>query len=857
MVSSPASEGQPRITPPPLRLFGTPHVVAVAAIVASCKGRTHEQGDGTPHVVAEAAIVARVAAPAVRSATVRRIGSERRPRVAVRTPDSASPFLFQPRPWYIPWLEGPAPASLRGGVAAGPAGKATDTERGMSRTDGKRRCGYPLSALLLSAAMACDKPVVPVDPVPDSLFVAPPTATLTYIGEEMNFGGFVFDQNGERIDTFPEWFTVDTMFFTMDSDPLGATVTAVANGRGRLEARVGRAVGVAIVTVQQAASTMELASGDRQEGIRGEPLAEPLVVFVEDPGETPAAGVAVAFSPEERSGVVGDSIVLTDADGLASTTWTLGDKRMQSVTVSVGDFRGVFKATALSDPPEPDYALTGPPKPARFDPLDSDVVELRTRIANLGDGTGPSTFPVRITVDGVPAGLFRVDAITPGDTATVLLSAGPLEVGRRDIGVEIDPEGEIEEWEESNNSDSVTVNVVRQREIELGQAVPVESSKLNEVFLFRVEIEEARDGALTVQLAGGSGDADLFGHYGERPDYRYRYRCFSVGVGTGEQCQMVPTRVGTYHFAVHAFTAFGPSTLTVTVGDTPVEPFDIELVFLKNGTTAQDDAVGDAAERWESVIARDVFDWDHDAFNRVPAGTCGPGSPAVSDVVDDIRVFVTIDSIDGTGGVKAKSGPCWVRPYPLEGGEGIWLQPTLAALVLDEDDVADIEEDGMLDAFLAHQMAHALGFVPGLWDRHDRLRDPSLPDDPDADPHFDGPLAIAAFDAAGGGGYASAKVPLEGGARVGISDGHWRESVFEHELMTPHLTGDSQPLSLITLESLYDIGYEVHLAEADSFRLSVEGRPAMERGAGPVVDLGNDIATIPIRILRRDPRRAK
>lgn len=726
-------------------------------------------------------------------------------------------------------------------------------------TDRTRKTESALGALLLAAIVGCggENGVKPGTPVPDSVFVAPPVDTLTYIGQMSNFGGFVFDQEGNRMDTFPEWSTLDTAVFSLDSDPLGATVTAVANGQGRLEAFVGQVVGTAIVTVRQAADSVALASGSGQEGLRNETLPEPLVVFVADPGGTPAAGIAVAFTPDERSGAVGDTLVYTDTAGIAATQWTLGDRRLQSVSVSAGDFGGVFTATALSDPPVPDYALTGELEPTRFDPLDSDLVEVRARIANLGDGRGPATFPVAVAVDGVSAGRVEVDRIEPGDTADVVLLAGTLDAGRRRLGVEIDPGGGIEEWEESNNTDSVTVNVLQQARIGLGQPVTLQTSKLNEVFLFRVEITEPSDEALNVELSGGSGDADLFGHYGRRPDYRYRYRCFSIGGETDEQCQMVPTRVGTYHFAVHAFTAFGPSTLTVTVGGKPVEPFDIELVFLENGTSEQDDAVRDAAERWESVIARDVFDWDHDAFNRVPAGTCGPGSPAVSDVVDDIRVFVTIDSIDGAGGVVARSGPCWVRPYPLEGGEGIWLQPTLAALVLDEDDVADIEDEELLEPFMTHEMAHALGFVPGLWDRHDRLRNPSLPSDPDADPHFEGPRAIAAFIAAGGGGYAGAKVPLESGAKAGISDSHWRESVFGDELMTPYLTGDSHPLSLITLESFYDIGYEVNLGEADSFSLSFGQKRETGPGRGRVFDLHNDISAIPIRLLRVDPRRVK
>ena len=86
------------MTPPSFQLFGTPHIVAMAVMVA---------------------------VPAALSVTVRRLDSERVTRAVVapvnqaldanymylrEAPDTASPFLFPPWPWYIPLLEGLAPA---------------------------------------------------------------------------------------------------------------------------------------------------------------------------------------------------------------------------------------------------------------------------------------------------------------------------------------------------------------------------------------------------------------------------------------------------------------------------------------------------------------------------------------------------------------------------------------------------------------------------------------------------------------------------------------------------------------------------------------------------------------------------
>ena len=66
-----------------------------------------------------------------------------------------------------------------------------------------------------------------------------------------------------------------------------------------------------------------------------------------------------------------------------------------------------------------------------------------------------------------------------------------------------------------------------------------------------------------------------------------------------------------------------------------------------------------------------------------------------------------------------------------------------------------------------------------------------------------------------------ARVPVENArGGNGSQDSHWRESVLEHELMTPNV-GDAlvQPLSAITIQSLADVGYVVDVTQADAYTL--------------------------------------
>ena len=295
---------------------------------------------------------------------------------------------------------------------------------------------------------------------------------------------------------------------------------------------------------------------------------------------------------------------------------------------------------------------------------------------------------------------------------------------------------------------------------------------------------------------------------------------------------------------MHAYSAFADATLKITTDEEPEEPFDLELVIVDEVTASQSGIITQVAERYESMIGLGDFDvtWSS------PADQCAPGMPElVSQGLDDTGIYVMSGPLDGAGNVVAMSGPCVVRT-----GTGGWAgMPVLGAVVLDEADIAQLESDGVLEAVVTREMARALGFDPLVWNYHGFLQNPSLAEDadPDADTHLNAPLVVAAFNAAGGEGYAGARAPLENGAMEGISDTHWRQSVFGDEVMTPYMTGDSQPLSRITLEALYEVGYELDVMMADPFTLA-GARSARPRG--PKMYLGKDLAAYrgPIATIR-------
>ena len=719
--------------------------------------------------------------------------------------------------------------------------------------ESQSRIGVVAALLLLLPIVGCGDEVEPEPaPVPTTVEITPDVVELLSSGATTGFNAVVRDQYGKAMpNASVTWTGSDPAVFTVAGNGLVATVTAVANGMGMLTATAGQANGTASVTVVQTPAGLDIVSGDDQEALRGTALAELLVISVVEQTGGVIPGLVVTFAPaDDRSGSVSESQVTTGEDGTASTMWTLGDARRQEMVATAGELTVIFRALATADPPIPDYTIVGELEPSRFDPLDTETIEVRAHMTNLGDGASSGPFTVRFTVDGMELGAVQVDPIEPDGMGTATITAGPFETGEHRIGVVIDPDAELEEWNDANNDAEALVTVVQQQVIALGDSVIFDGAE-GSVQLFRVEVEEQVNQTLTVQLNGPDGDGDLFVDFNiDRPsavlDDRFQRRCYSWNFGTAEVCQFYPVREGTYSILVHAYSAFGDATLKVTAGEEPQDTFALELVIVDEVTASQNGIITQAAERYESMIGLGDFD----ATVSLPADECAPGMPELtSQALDDISIYVMVGPLDGAGNVVGMSGPCLIRT-----GSGGWAgMPALGAIVLDEADIAQLESDGVLEAVVTREMARALGFSPVAWNFHGFLQNPSLPEDaePDADTHLNAPLVVAAFNAAGGEGYAGTGVPIENGAMPGISDTHWRQSVFGDEVMTPYVTGDSPPLSRITLEALYEVGYELDVMMADPFTLT-GARSARPRG--PKMYLGMDLAAYrgPIATIRAE-----
>jgi hypothetical protein len=168
-----------------------------------------------------------------------------------------------------------------------------------------------------------------------------------------------------------------------------------------------------------------------------------------------------------------------------------------------------------------------------------------------------------------------------------------------------------------------------------------------------------------------------------------------------------------------------------------------------------------------------------------------------------LRVYLLVEAIDGAAGTLGQAGPCLIRGNDI---------PALGYMRFDEADVANLQATGRLSRVVLHEMMHVLGFGT-VW--YDNLVDTVTTP---ADVRYTGALARSACVSDHGGTTPCASsVPIHSADGAGSRFSHWRENVFQAELMTPFLGSGATPFSKMSIQALADLGYEVSDVQADAY----------------------------------------
>jgi len=581
-------------------------------------------------------------------------------------------------------------------------------------------------------------------------------------------------------------------------------------------------------------------SGDGQTARTGTEAGEPVRVRVTAESGSSLSGVTVGFEVTVGGGSVPSASAVTDANGIASPgRWTMGVPGPQELRASVpGLDPVVFHATAMGVPAEI-AAVAGTGQEARVAtavPVAPEVLvtdaggvaladipvvfttelgatvasaEVRTNAqgrANPGTWTlGPSTgvyqLFARAEGDGIAGNPVRFEAVAmPGPAARLVAIEGDGQESETTLPVAVAPRVKVEDAH-GNPAAGVTVS-----------------------FSASADSEVIPTGVMTDSAGIAAVDTWVLG-----------------------------TSAGTTYRLTASVTDAGSTADPVVFSATATEAvYDIEIVHVTTSllTESQRQAFEKAERFWERAITGNL-DWSRvrkpaleDCLAKNDITEEIPGDR----VVDDLLVYVQIREIDGPAGVFGGAGPCQIRADNS--------LPVVGVMFFDAGDMDGLETNGHLEGTILHEMAHVIGFGT-LWDHLGLLENPASGFG-GQDTRFTGDSAVAAWGRIRGDHYPDSDlVPVQHQGGEGVWNGHWRELVFRSELMTPFPDRGLNPLSVLSLASMVDVGYEgVDFSTADEYVLPPPVYAADDdpwaAAADGAIDLGDHILRMPLAVIDRD-----
>jgi hypothetical protein len=183
-------------------------------------------------------------------------------------------------------------------------------------------------------------------PVPSRIIISPGNVSMDALGLTQQFSATVEDGDGNAMSgTQIAWASSNAAVASISSSGLA---TGLNRGNTSIRASAEGLTASVALTVAQVPSSVEKASGDGQTGALSQPLPQLLGVEVMDSQGNPIPGQIVNFGIVAGAGSLNPSSATTDAQGLATSIWTLGcsNDNPQEVVATASGQSVNFSATA-------------------------------------------------------------------------------------------------------------------------------------------------------------------------------------------------------------------------------------------------------------------------------------------------------------------------------------------------------------------------------------------------------------------------------------------------------------------------------------------------------------------------------
>jgi hypothetical protein len=207
----------------------------------------------------------------------------------------------------------------------------------------------------------------------DSLIVLPE-------GSELQLRARATDARGYAIAGLtPVWHIDDNSVAALDSTGL---LTGRSAGRTVIGAKIDGVSGRTGVSVVTPATAIDLVAGINQRAMAGKALPQAVVVRATNRKGGPASGKKVTFRLTDGQGAVDPASAITDADGRARASWTLGSyPGRQTLFATVENVDSSLAVMAEADPV----------------PSNTRVVSLIERVSGQAGEVLPDTVAIRVT----------------------------------------------------------------------------------------------------------------------------------------------------------------------------------------------------------------------------------------------------------------------------------------------------------------------------------------------------------------------------------------------------------------------------------------------------------------------------